>query len=451
MDLILHRILETADIAAWSKINKRFFVSPYSRVYEIISAFYERYSKLPSFSELQAVTRTEYDSNLIKAVEKIKVPQELSTEILIEALVNEYAQKEALSELDKFLDDIVYNNAEDIVENLNRIALGLEEKIDSSETIVSMNQFLTIDDSLLLSRIPLGLNNMFDQHTFGLAPSEMIMFGGHRGTGKSLICNNLICNQIDQGNSALYFSIEMSGREIFQRNLSILSRVSNNNIKSGKLTDEEKWQIAQARASLTKDGSEDLLAKFRENNNLTEFERKLMERPLHPDKQIVIIDNSKLTLAHIDATISTYKTKFGDKLKVVVIDYLNQINEPDNLNWDVQVNISKKLKAFAKKYDIVMVTPYQTHKETGEARFSKGILDSTDWAFSLKAHKRAAGDKNDAIEFNCQKARGGSEVDFASIIDWNSLKIFGSENINIEKVPVKGAKAKAPPKSEDDL
>jgi len=448
MDLILHRILATQDLGAWSKISKQFFTPPYDRIYELIHKFYLAYEKLPSFSELQLVTRTDKDINIIRALELLNCPEDIDTDILVQALVNEYAQREVLKGLDDYIDDLPYKEITDIVEDLSSIAIDVEDKTESSEQIILMNDFTTVDEVEFLKRFPLGINNMFDQHSFGLGVTEYMMFGGHRGAGKSAICNNIACNQYTQDHSSLYFSIEMRGREIFQRNLSMLSGVPQRHIKSGDLSWEDKEKIAKIRAGMTEDKGEDLLEKLYQDQDFQKFEQELITRPLRKDCQLVTVDNPHLTIPNIEATLSTYKSRFGDKLTVVIVDYLNQIYDShDSYDWKAQINISKQLKALARKYEVGMITPYQTHKDTGEARFAKGILDSCDWAYSLTAHKARKDDEDsvNAVEFTCQKARGEDEKDFISAIDWPTLKIFPADNPTIVKhAPVKGVKKSKP-------
>ena len=448
MDLILHRILATQDLGAWSKITKQFFTPPYDRIYELIHKFYIAYEKLPTFSELQIVSRTDQDTDMIRALATINCPEDLETDILVQALITEFAQREVLKGLDTYIDDLPYKEISNIVEDLSTIAIEVEDKTESNEQIVMMNEFTTIDELELLTRVPLGINNMWDQHSLGLGVTEYLMLGGHRGSGKSLICNNIICNQYEQDNASLYFTIEMRAREIFQRNLAILSGVDQHNIKAGQLNYGEQLKIAKVRAGMTSDGSEDLLEKFETNRDFNKFERELISRPLRKDCPIVTVDNPSLTIPNIEATLSNYKNRLGDKLRIVVVDYINQIESTDNYDWKSQINVSKKLKALARKYEISLITPYQTDKTTGEARFAKGILDSADWAYSLVAHKSNAEDpeSQDAIEFKCQKARGDAEKDFTSSIHWETLKINPADNLTITKnSPIKGPDKKEKP------
>jgi len=445
MNLILNKVLANQDLEVWARLRKEFFEPPYIEIYYLINRFYQKFDKLPTFDELEVVTRDEKHANYIIALKELNVPEDLDIEIILQAVIDEYAQKEVLQQLSGYLNSLVFKDVGEIVEDLASIAIDVEEKTEVSEQIVEMNDFMTIDKDTIFSRVPLGLNNDFDRISLGMTGGEMIMFGGHRGSGKSVICSNIVCNQYLQGNSALYFSIEMSGRELYNRNMAILSNVREKHIKSGNLSKLEMQDIAKVRANMAEDGATDLLEKFLEDQDFENFERKLISRPLKKDNRIITIDNSTLTIANIDATIHTYKTKLDDKLKVVVVDYINQITSPDPYNWQVQINLSKKLKALAKKYDVVMVTPFQTSEE-GKVRFAKGILDSPNWAFNISAVQD--GDVG-ALEFECKKTRGDKAIDFASEIHWPTLKVLSHKNIEFMKNKVTG-KTKEPEEEKED-
>lgn len=451
MNLILHKVLANQDLDVWSRLRKEFFEAPYTEIYLLINRFYQKYDKLPTFGELEVVTRDEKHANYITALKELNVPEDLDIEIILQALINEYAQREVLQQLGGYLDGLVFKDVGEIVEDLSDISIDIEEKTEVSEHISEMNTFKTFDTDTILSRIPLGLNNQFDANSLGMAPGEYLMLGGWRGSGKSVLCSNLVCNQYIQGNSSLYFTIEMSDREIYDRNIAILSEVEIKRIKRGNLTEFEKMAIARVRAGMTSDGSLDLLERYEKDADFESFETQLLDRPLKQDNKIITIDNSNLTITNIDATIHKYKTKLGDKLKVVVVDYINQISCIDPYNWQVQIELSKKLKALAKKYEVVLASPYQISEE-GKTRFSKGILDSPDWAFHLSPVKME--DSNiGAIEFECKKSRGDDDrFDFASEMDWGTLKIHADRNLEMTKNQMK----KKPPKEEpgeqkDDL
>jgi hypothetical protein len=114
------------------------------------------------------------------------------------------------------------------------------------------------------------------------------------------------------------------------------------------------------------------------------------------------------------------KAKFGEKFGVAVIDYLNQIvieGAKSQFDWQPQVDVSKKLKELARKYDIVIVAPYQIDA-SGEARFAKGILDAADIAMTLEPHN-----EDSAISMETTKIRGDKAMAFTSGMNWDTLRI----------------------------
>ena len=81
----------------------------------------------------------------------------------------------------------------------------LEERTDTSEEVFLMNDIYIFDEAELHNKIPLGLNNSLDAMSGGMALSELIMIGGHRGSGKTVAACNVTTNQYGQGNVGLIF------------------------------------------------------------------------------------------------------------------------------------------------------------------------------------------------------------------------------------------------------
>jgi replicative DNA helicase len=445
MNWILAKILYEKDLDTWSKLKAQFFSSPYNKIFSVISKFYDKHGKLPTFDELEVSVRNKRTLSSIKALKEVEIP-DVENEIVYEALINEYAQSKTLDRLDTFITDITLKDSTEIVDNLNRIAIEIEEETENQEQIMLMNNFMTVDAKELQSRVPLGLNNDFDTFSLGAALTDFYMFGGFRGTGKSVICSNIACNQYEIGNTSLYFSIEMRGREIYERNLSILTGVPTKKLKSGNLSNEDKSAIAEVRARMTEDGSTDLLEEFYKDYDLHNFESKLMQRPLS-NTRLITIDNPELSLMHIDAIVGKYKNVYQDKLTVVIVDYINQVAEKDAYDWKVQSKIAKKLKAIARNNEVVMVSPYQAD-EQGNVKFAKSLLIPPDWAFNMEAKKLEQGHERDALKFTCLKSRGDKWFNFESEINWDTLRISPAVNYySLEKTQ----EIKKPVKKTDDL
>ena len=419
--IVLNKLLQERNLDIWSRLKLVFLDPAFSSLYSAVSKYYDNYSNIPSFDELE-ITLREGPALRTLATLKLADNHDISSEVALNALIDQYTQNETIKLLDKFIDKLpVYDSAE-IKENLAAIALAIDEKTLTTEGVYNMADIMLFKNAAELARdrVHLGFNNTFDATLAGVARQELILIGGKRGSGKSIAASNIVVNQYESGNTAVIFSIEMVAHEVLERNLSILANVSHQNIKQGRLADEELLRLVQARADMFTE-SQDLVEQFKTTRDRFKFENALVrEKHLKTDNQMIIIDDRALTLTSLDLHLGKLKGKFGDKFTVAVVDYLNQIvvEGASQFDWQPQIVISKKLKELARKYDIVMVSPYQIDA-TGEARFAKGILDAADIALVMDAHDKEKG----ALTFETTKIRGGREMTFTSPINWDTLRI----------------------------
>jgi len=419
--VVLNKLLSEQSIDIYSKLKLVFLDPAYSSLYAVISKHYEKYSTIPSFDDLEVSLRDGPASKTLATLKLTEVP-EVSAEVALDALIDNYTQSETIKLLDKFVDKLPIYDTNEIKDNLASIAMTIEEKTHTSEKVFTMADMMMFrhPDDVEKERVYLGLNNTFDSVLGGVARQELILIGGKRGSGKSIASSNLFINQYEAGNSSIYFSIEMTAQETMERNLAILANVNLQNLKQGKLTDEEVLRVVKARAGMFQDAGASI-DEFLRHRDRYKFEEVLVRNfTLKSDNQMIIVDDRDLTIASIDLHIGKMKSKFGDKLKVVIVDYLNQIvlEGSSTYDWQPQIEVSKKLKNLARKYEVVMVSPYQIDA-TGEARFAKGILDAADIALVMEAHDK----EKQAITFETTKIRGGKEMKFTCPIDWDSLRI----------------------------
>ena len=393
--IVLNSILKNPDtsLEVWSKLKLYFFNSEYSQIFVAVSKYYNKYHKLPSFLDLKITLRDDSLVQKIIALELLNVPEDVDALIAAEALADQYTQEETLGQLSNFVEKIPQYDSLEIKKNLSEIVLYLEERTDTNEEVILMNDVFVVDEQVVQSRVPLGLNNNLDAIMGGMALTELLMIGGYRGSGKTVAACNIAVNQYTQGNIGLFFSIEMRYREIFNRFISILSNTDSSKLRKMECDPDALQRIASVRRDMFID-AEEVYQDFLKHNNYEKFEIDLIKsKKLKQDNQLIIVDNQHLTLADIDMNIQKFKTQFGDKLKTVIVDYVNQINIPDIYNWQQQIRLSKELKALGRKYDVLMVTPYQIDK-SGEARFAKGLLDAADVSAAvsythLRAHETA--------------------------------------------------------------
>ena len=419
--VVLSKLLTERNLELWAKLKLVFLDPAYSSLYSAINKHYEKYAAVPSFEDLELTLREGAASKTLATLKLTQAP-DISVEVAFDALIDQYTQNETIKLLDKFLDKLPLYDSNEIKDNLASIALTIEEKTHTSEKVFTMADMLMFQHSEQTEkeRVYLGLNNSFDAALGGVARQEVIMIGGKRGSGKSLVSNNIFINQYEQGASSLYFTIEMTAKEILERNLAILAGVNAQNIKQNKLTDEEVLKLVKVRAQMF-EGADELVRDFMRHRDKFKFEETLVRNfKLKPNNQMIIIDDRDLTLSSIDLHIGKHKAKFGDNLKVVVVDYINQIvlEGQDQYDWKPQIQVAKKLKNLARKYEVALVTPYQIDASE-EARFAKGILDSADIALVLDAHAKEQG----AITLKTTKIRGGPDMSFTCPIDWDTLRI----------------------------
>lgn len=425
--IVLNKLIEGRDLEVWSRIKLVFLDPAFSSLYSAIGKYYDTYNAIPSFEELELSLR-EGAAKRALAVVKLAKADEVSVDLAINALIDQYTQNEAISLLDKFADKLPVLDTEEIKEELAGIVLQLDEKTHTSNTVFLMSevQLFKNEADLARDRVHLGFNNLFDATLAGVARQELILVGGPRGSGKSIWCSNIQVNQYEMGNTCPYFTIEMVHHEILERNFAIQANVDHLKLKQNKLSDEELLRVIKARAGQFLD-ADDLVEDFQRHKNKFKFESDLIRyKKLKPDNQMIIVDDRALTITALDLHLGKIKARFGDKFTVAVVDYLNQIvlEGSSQFDWQPQIVISKKLKELARKHDIIIASPYQIDA-TGEARFAKGILDAPDIAIKMKAEK-------DRIEYDTTKIRGGPPMKFASAINWETLRIY-PQNITIDE------------------
>lgn len=417
--VLIKKILEDSDVETWSVFHRYYLPKEYQKIHDLISKHVSQYNTLPNFDGLKLSTRDATLREKLFAIERVEVA-DIDCSELLDYLKNEFAQGEALSKIEKFLDtSIATSTAEEIIDQLHQMVMELEEQVDTKnpeEDMKRISLFEPVD--LLAKNHPLGLNSEYDSENM-FSPTDYVLIGGRRGAGKSLTCSNIASTTYENGKSAIYFTIEMPTRQILHRICSISTGVPINAIRQRNMSLDEWRRVAQWWARRFEEGEIEY-HKYLKHNNFDEFHSELTRHSLR-QTQLDIVYDSALTLGRIRAELDK-KCKTLEPA-VVIVDYINKVRTSLNskngqFEWTEQMAISDKLKALAQDYNVLLVSPYQTDN-TGEARMAKGILDPADAAFSLDAHKQEDG----IITFNCVKRRNGAETSFTSTINWATLKI----------------------------
>lgn len=417
---LLKQIIVQQDLDTWAQVKDIYLPNEYRGIHGVLEKHVDNYQSLPTLEELRVGQRDKKILEKVAAIESVEV--EVDAYMLLDYLKNEFTQIEILDELDNYVDKtITMASAEENIEQLQEIVLNVSEKVDIVPPSESMQTITLFEDDEQRSKyLPLGLNTDYDAD-IQFSPTDLVLVGGRRGSGKSITACNLAVNVYEAGRTALYFTIEMDSRSILQRMCSISTKVPYAKIR-GKDLNTEQWNLVAGWWAGRFEGGHELLQEYELNRDFDDFHRKLVKNELNKDKQLDVIYDPALTLSKIQSELD--KRVSRQDVGIVIVDYLNQVrrhNAPGRngqYDWTEQIEISKKLKTFAQEYETLFFTPYQTDA-SGEARFAKGILDAADAAYSME--KWEPDDR--CMTFNCTKMRNNEQRSFTSEMDWPSMKI----------------------------
>ncbi len=414
-------MLTLQDFQTWSVTHKQYLPTEYHGLYKIIDKHCEDFHKMPTIEDLKFEIRDSGTREKLYAIEAVEV--DADPHMLLEYLKNEYTQKEILDSLEDYVENsVAFENAQESVNHLHQIVLDIEDKVDLEDPQESMQRIELFEPEEDLAKyMKLGLNEEYD-YEIQFSPRDLVMVGGRRGAGKSVICANIANAVYASGKSAMYFTIEMDSRSILQRCCSIATEVPFARLRTQNLSVTEWEKVANWWAARYVDG-QDRLKDYRIHRDFNKLHTSLKsQHELLPTQQLDVVYDPALTLSKIRAELDKKVKPLG--VGVIIVDYINQVKRSSlpsrggQYDWTEQIEVSKALKSMAQEYDCTVFSPYQTDA-SGEARFAKGILDAADAAYTLETW-----DHEDAcITLNCVKMRSASMKSFTSQVDWDSLKI----------------------------
>lgn len=426
----LKLLLEESDkekaLQIYSELRPDYFTPAFGTILTHIKHYYDAYGNMPSLTELKLFKNRDPSSvSAISSIELLEVDG-VDIEVALEELANQFAQNETLSLLDDLLDRITVQDRHELLEAVSSIPLKLEEKMKQSNKVYTARDiaFFSTPEETSAAQVMAGISDEWDREMGGYYKEDLILIGGRRGAGKSIVCANLIANQHKQGKPSIYFTIEMTAQETYHRIISILAQVEFSRIKKNTLTLEDKQKMGRVIASFFEGGG-DVYDEFfggSSEPDIYEFQRVVQRLPEVEEGRIIIVDDRDLSIGAIDTQLATYKSRYGGDLAMVVVDYLNQVvidGSRDIYDWKEQIAVSKYMKNLARKHSVCMVSPYQID-EGGTARFSKGILDAADTAQVI--FKDEADPEH--IVFVTDKMRGGSDSGKHKVkVIWKTITI----------------------------
>lgn len=424
---LINKIIVESNLDTWANLKEQYLPQELKKIYGIVSHHVDNYHKLPSFEELKFEVRDQSTLDKISLIEKEEVDAE--SIFLLDSLKSEFTQRELIVRLDKFVgDSIAHSTAEETIQSIYEVISEVESKVDIVKTRDNVEKVELFDsDEDLELNLKLGLNSEYDER-FIFPNDSLVLLGGYRGSGKSIICNNIAQCQIDLGKTAIKFTIEMNIRQELQRQCAIATGVPHFKLRYKELSVTEWDTVARWWASRYVDGLDVYENAYLKEKDFDKFHKKLIQKPLALPV-FDVIHTPNLTLAKFKAETLRRLNKYGDSIGVVIVDYMNKMrvseNSDNRFEWTEQLIISDGLKTFAEEIGIPIVSPYQIKKD-GSVKYSQDILVPADAAFNLKAGENF-------IEFENVKMRHMEEVGFVSKMDWMTLKCGPESAIIIQE------------------
>lgn len=442
--LALRRLVEHKSSDFYSKLSSNYFSGANLSIYNKIYSFYKANLRIPSMEEFSAIHKEEglseyYQTEILSEQNKY---DEVADEFLLGQLQDYYIREETIDYLSKFLDNLENLEKIEIVDSLQNHLLKLNNSLPVSDELYDVGELSFIPNGDDFSLFPSGMSNEYDSVNGGLGLEELVLLGGRRGSGKSIISLNLAYKRFLQKSTVAFFTIEMRYKEVYDRLLSIISGVPFLDIYRNKLEDTQKLQIIKAKLkrfykeeSAVADWYKDLC----NTRDFSKFEKRVkLEKPPLTDNRLYIIDDSGLTLNRLDYFCNKFAHEHDD-FNMSVVDYLNIIKHEDSRDWKTQILFADELKTASRKYKQTILSPYQIDS-TGEARFSKGILDSADRSFIFMPAKEGENrEQENKLEVMTTKIRNGKHMSFDVHMDWPCVRIDSALSQTINSKPHKVA------------
>ena len=443
--LTLRRLLDTQSNDLYSRLLNQYFTGINLTLFEKVKSFYKANMRLPSTNEILTLRKDiglqEYIENQI--VNEDNICDEIQDEFLVAQLQDFYIRDETIHFMDKFVDQLDDLEKVEIVDKFQNHLLHLNKAIpynDELYDIAELDFFPTEDDFKIF---PSGLSAEFDAINGGFATQELVLLGGRRGSGKSIISLNMALNRFLEGNTVAFFTIEMRYKEVYDRVLSIISEVPFLDIFRNRTTPLQKIQMAKAKFKYfykPSDKIDALLKDLEYSKDFKLFEQKVkMEKPQMTDNRLFMIDDESLTLNRVDHYCNMFAQKYP-AFNLAVVDYINIIKHDDQKDWKTQVTLAENLKSLSRKYDLTMISPYQIDA-SGEARFAKGILDSADRSFNFfPPPEEEDRQLNNKVTIHTTKIRNGRHMSFDVYMNWPCVKIDPTQSNVLNEKPHAAAK-----------
>ena len=273
-----------------------------------------------------------------------------------------FVRRELIKISEQTVDDVKLNeldtNGQNIIEKTEKSLYELAEKGSYNSNIIKFDEAMkqTIDMASAAYKneggivgVPTGLRDL-DYKLGGLHQSDLIIIAGRPSMGKTSLATNIAFNAAknlqDSGkkSSIAFFSLEMSSEQLSTRIISEQARISSNDIRQGRISDDQ-------------------FDKFLETS------KDIADLPLYID------ETPALSIAAMSNRARRIKRRSG--LDMIVVDYI-QLMRGTTFNKDGRVQeisqITQGLKAIAKELAVPVVALSQLSRQVEQRDDNKPQL-----------------------------------------------------------------------------
>jgi replicative DNA helicase len=218
------------------------------------------------------------------------------------------------------------------IRDLTELSKDNKASIETFKSVLK-NHLKEINEILKSPNVIRGLPSGFyelDRLTFGFHSGELTVIGARPGMGKTTFALNIAYNIASQGKKVLFFSLEMSKKQLSLRTYSMISEVPLSKIRSGLLNDEEVEKITSS---------------YLENAGVLE-------------RMVLVDDVSNL----YDIIKIAYSM---ENIDLIIVDYLQLIKTKNKYQMRYQelADIANSLKFLSKDLDIPIIALAQVNRE----------------------------------------------------------------------------------------
>ena len=323
---------------------KEFYDPIHSKIYDMIERLHNKgmianpitlKTPFEKDENLSEVGGTEYLVKLTRLSSSTKQSIDYA-KIIHEKFVKRELFKISENLSDDAVDEKTEKSGEDIIQDTEKSLFDLAERGTFNQSFLKFDQALdqTIEMATNAMKsgegivgVPTGLKDL-DERLGGLHKSDLVIIAGRPSMGKTALATNIAyyaAKKILDNNektSVAFFSLEMSSEQLSTRIISEQSRIKSNDIRQGKITEEEF-------------------------NRLIETSRNIHQLPL------VIDETPAITIATLSNRARRIKRLFG--LNLIVVDYI-QLMKTGSKRYDGRVQeiseITQGLKALAKELSV---------------------------------------------------------------------------------------------------